>query len=435
MRIAWFSPTPPERSGIASYSAELVPQLRGHRIDVVGEHAAHDYVWAHQLEPYDLTVYQLGNAACHDYMWAYLARYPGLVVLHDARLHQARARRLLRAQRFDDYRAEFWYDHPDAVRDVAEYAVEGLGGSIYYFWSMLRVVLRTARLVAVHNARVGADLRDASPETRIETIRMGVPALSSSREAARRVRRAHSVPDEAFAFVTFGNVTPEKRVGTILRALGTLTHKGRSPHLLIVGDAGDPTDVAAWQAEVERRGVGHLVHLTGYVADEAIGDYLAAADACLCLRWPTALETSASWLRCLAAARPTIISDLAHLVDIPALEARTGRSTHSALEPVTIVVDLLDEDQALVDAMRRMMSDAALRGALASAGHEYWAQHHRLELMAGDYQRILELASQLPVPVVADLPPHFVDAHAALVRRITADFGVTIDWLDEERRR
>ena len=70
----------------------------------------------------------------------------------------ARARRLLNDRRFDDYRREFAYDHPDTRPDVAEYAVEGLGGSIYYFWSMLRVVTGTARTIAVHNERVADEL-------------------------------------------------------------------------------------------------------------------------------------------------------------------------------------------------------------------------------------------------------------------------------------
>src|SRR5437764_10157171 len=114
IRVAWFSPLPPVRSGIAAYSAELLPVLRrSFEIDWYGEPDAHDFVWKHQREPYDLTVYHLGNARCHDYMWAYLARYPGLVVLHDARLHHARARHLLAQERADDYRREFAFDHPD----------------------------------------------------------------------------------------------------------------------------------------------------------------------------------------------------------------------------------------------------------------------------------------------------------------------------------
>src|SRR5256885_13436807 len=141
MHIAWFSPFPPERSGISAYSAEILPVLAAHHtIARVPELGAHDFVWQHRRDPHDLVVYQLGNAPCHDYMWAYLAAFPGLVVLHDARLHHARARHLLNDRRFDDYRTEFAYDHPDARREVAEYAVVGLSGSIYYFWRMVGVV-------------------------------------------------------------------------------------------------------------------------------------------------------------------------------------------------------------------------------------------------------------------------------------------------------
>ena len=116
MRLAWFSPLPPARSGIAAYSADLVPRLaRGPRDRLLRRRTtSRDFLWKARRDPYDLVVYQLGNAPCHDYMWGYLAAFPGLVVLHDARLHHARARDLLQQERFDDYRREFWYDHPEA---------------------------------------------------------------------------------------------------------------------------------------------------------------------------------------------------------------------------------------------------------------------------------------------------------------------------------
>ena len=118
LRLAWFSPLPPARSGVASYTAELVPLLRHElAIDCFPESRAHDFIWQHRRAPYDLVVYQLGNAPFHDYMWPYLVAYPGLVVLHDPRLHHARARLLLSQKRFDSYRHEFWFDHPDATRD------------------------------------------------------------------------------------------------------------------------------------------------------------------------------------------------------------------------------------------------------------------------------------------------------------------------------
>ena len=51
--------------------------------------------------------------------------------------------------------------------------------------------------------------------------------------------------------------------------------------------------------------------------DEQLAAELRSADVCLCLRWPTARETSASWLRCLAAGKPTVVPDQLSIVDVP----------------------------------------------------------------------------------------------------------------------
>src|SRR6266850_4057405 len=175
MRLAWFSPLPPARTGVAGYSADVLPRLdaSGLAIDRFEERNAHDFVWRNKRTPYDLVVYQLGNAAWHDYMWGYLFQYPGLVVLHDPRLHHARAAQLLRDRRVDDYRREFAYDHPDAAPAGAEYAIEGLRGSAFYLWPMTRAVIESARCVVVHNEFVAESLRERHSSARIETIRLG----------------------------------------------------------------------------------------------------------------------------------------------------------------------------------------------------------------------------------------------------------------------
>jgi glycosyltransferase involved in cell wall biosynthesis len=411
MRLAWFSPLPPTRSGIAAYSAELLPLLdANHTIDRFPETRARDFVWMARRSPYDLVVYQLGNAPCHDYMWAYLAAFPGLVVLHDAVLHQARARQLLQNRRADDYRREFAYDHPEAPAGVAEYAVEGLGGPIYYCWSMLRVVMQTARVIAVHNARIADDLRETYPSATIDTIRMGVPAVAAIDVTA--ARRALGFSADAVVFAAFGKLTPEKRIAPITHALARLVADGVDAHLLLVGDASEYT---ALPDVLARSGVAARVHITGHVADTDVASHLAAADACLCLRWPTAGESSASWLRCLAARRATILTDLAHLVDIP--------------DAVALRVDLLDEDETLYRAMTTLATDPSRRAAIADAGHAFWLAHHTLETMAADYQRVLAAAAARPAPAPTDLPSHFTADYSTLARAITSQLGVPIDFL------
>jgi hypothetical protein len=94
MRLAVFSPLPPVKSGIADYTAELLGHLgERHQVEVfvasrdelarwpAGRAAftaqtAHDFVWAAARTPFDLVVYQMGNAWCHDYIWPYLLPIP-----------------------------------------------------------------------------------------------------------------------------------------------------------------------------------------------------------------------------------------------------------------------------------------------------------------------------------------------------------------------
>ena len=129
MRIAMFAPIPTTRSGIAAYTAALVPWLaRHHRIDLFTDtppddragvprgatttFSAHDFVWKHARHAYDLIIYQLGNALATNYMWPYLTRYAGLVVIHDGNLHDARSFYYISRGNYDGYRAEFVYNDP-----------------------------------------------------------------------------------------------------------------------------------------------------------------------------------------------------------------------------------------------------------------------------------------------------------------------------------
>lgn len=424
MRVAWFSPLPPARTGIAGYSASLLPGLdaAGLSIDRYEARNAHDFVWRHRLSPYDLVVYHLGNSSWHDYMWAYLVHYPGLVVLHDARLHHARATQLLSARRLEDYRAEFAYDHPGADDSAAEYVAEGLRGAGFYLWPMVRSVVETARVVAVHNEFVAQELRETYPAARVERIHLGVPALQPSVGARDRIRRENKIPAGSVVFIAFGLVTAEKRVECILRALSTLASGRSDAHLLLVG-ANQFAPLDALVAELQ---LANRVHVTGYVADEVVPDYLAAADVALSLRWPTALETSASWVQSLAASKPTIVTSLPHTADVPSIDARTWRSTRRSAEPVAVSVDVLDEDAALAAAMSRLAEDAPLRERLGRAAREYWKTEHHVDRMGDDYRRVIAAAADAPSPHPTGLPRHLTSDYGALAASIANEIGVEL---------
>jgi glycosyltransferase involved in cell wall biosynthesis len=451
--IAWFSPMPPARSGVAIYSAEVVAALRReYSIDVYVDgprtpvepvpgapaaRTAHDFVGEHIKRPYDLIVYQLGNSSHHDYLWPYLFRYPGLVVLHDVHLHHARAAALLRTKRAVHYREEFHANHPAVSVDVAEVAVAGFDTHLLYEWPMTKLVVEAARLTAVHAPGMAAMLREASPSAAIETIRLGHgEAVTAERRrlSRERVRRERRIPDNAILFAVAGALTPEKRVAQVLDAFAAIRPYVPDGRVLLAGAPAAHYDVAK---DVSRRGLDEAVIITGYIEDEhALTEHLCACDVSLNLRWPTAHEVSGPWVRALGAGVPTITTELAHLADVPSIDPRTWMVSHSAVvaeqapEPVTVAVDILDEDHSLRLAMRRLASDAGLRERLGSAGQRYWQERHSHDGMLADYRRVIAAARDIPVANRSSATPptgwpdHLLDCADSRLRTLLAPFGL-----------
>lgn len=458
MRVAWFSPLPPDRSGIAAYCAELLPELASrhhieafvddgrHRPGVAGTdpvagvliRGAHDFPWRHATQPFDACVYQLGNERCHDYIWPYMLRYPGLVVIHDGQLHQARAAGLIERGRLDEYRAEFSYCHPSAPQALHEVVISGMGaavGSMYYNHPMVRIPVESARIAAVHNPLLTEELSEEYDTATILPIRQGVRDMTGGATGrSEDLRAALGIPGQAVIFVAFGRTTPEKRLPEIVKALSEVTAAGcvPEPWLLCVGATADYYDI---RHDAGEAGIADRVLVTGYVPDRDLSRYLMLADACLCLRWPTGRETSAAWLRCLAAGKPTVISDLAHLTDVPAIDPRSmatltvGERPVEDREPIAFVIDLTDEVQALKLAIRRLAESRQLRDRLGRAARRYWSRHATVEVMASDYEAMLERTRTSEAKPHPPWPAHLVANGTELAREIAGHMGVALDWL------
>ena len=168
LRLAWFSPLPPVRTGLSVDSRALLSPARRHprnrrvrgrsgraaarRLNRLPESVAirpaHDFAWRQRRAPYDLTVFQLGNSAHHAYQWPYLFRHPGLLVLHDGHLHHSRAASLMRQRRHDHYRAEFAACQPDTSVDAAELAIAGFDSHLYYYWPFTRLAVGASKVTA-----------------------------------------------------------------------------------------------------------------------------------------------------------------------------------------------------------------------------------------------------------------------------------------------
>jgi glycosyltransferase involved in cell wall biosynthesis len=443
MRLAYFTPWPPDPSGIAGRSAELVPALAeaGHGIDVfirdayggarhsddpvaprqVRVQSAHDFVWRAGRGHYDLAIYQIGNSHLHEYIWPYLFRWPGLPVLHDARVHHARAAAALQSHgaRFNvgRYRADFAWNHPDESPDAAELAIAGFDGAYYYMWPMVRDIVAVSKTTAVHARGAAALLQAEFPGEAIEYVTLGegsaTPLTDSERQAARA---ALGFASEDVVFGVFGGLTAEKRILEVLRAFRACLAVQPSSRLLLAGRVHPALD---WRDAADAAGVLPAVTLTEHLDDAAFDRAVAAVDVSINLRWPSALETSGPWLRALAAGRPTIVTDLAHQSHVPVLDPRTWQS--AGAEPVAVAIDILDEAHSLGLALRRLATDGALRARLGAAARDYWERTHTFERMRDDYLSLIERAAARTRPPVR--PPVLEYDPLSKARALTADFG------------
>ena len=244
----------------------------------------------------------------------------------------------------------------------------------------------------------------------------------------------------AVVFGTFGWVTPEKRIPQVMRALAALAAAVPEAHLLLVGSEVDYYDM---RADVQAAGIASRTTLAGYVEDADVPRYLAATDVCLCLRWPTARETSATWLRAMAAGKACIITDLAHNQDVPVLltPAAWTRSHPRAPgggaempDPVAVAIDVCDEEHSLPIAMQALALDSDLRRRVSAAARAYWTANFQMEHSAADYERVIRDAVARPA-LRASLPPHIDKDGGRRARDLLEPFGIMPDILRGTRRR
>lgn len=443
MRLAWFSPWLPQTSGVAGRSVDVTTALarRGFAIDVfvdrrfvpsirpasddapaagdVRVQSAHDFIWRFQRGQYDLIVYQIGNSVAHSFLWPYQLRYPGLSILHDTRLHHARGAALLVGADGEAYREAFTFDHPDTSADAAELGVLGFHGSYYFLWPMLRSVVAASRAVGVH-ARGHLDfLRTEFPHVPSEAVALGMGREEVAGDRARRATRGRlGLPHDALVFGVFGGLTADKRVPQVLRALARV--KGAVPraHLLL---AGAPDPALPLTALIASLGLEQAVTVVTDLDDEAFEDAIACVDVSLNLRWPTAGETSGPWVQALAAGCATVTIDHAQQAHVPALDPQNFRPRPGAggQPPVTVAIDILDEEHSLRLAMVRLAHDDRLRATLGAAGRRYWEREHTVRRMVDDYERLIRIAHMQPEPAplpVSRLQPDALQHARSLVR-------------------
>ncbi|HEX3580460.1 MAG TPA: glycosyltransferase [Thermoanaerobaculia bacterium] len=283
MKVAYYSPMPPERTGIAHYSAMLLPEL-SKRLDVevisTGDPATR--------QPGN-PIYQLGNNPHHEWIYLEALKTPGVIVLHDVVLHHLIVEMTLARGDADAYAAALRASHGAVGKAWARGRAAGLHSEMGNFLLPASIeVANRSRAVIVHNRWAADLLRSFGVSTPIHVV----PHPS-------RGPRPQPSPPHKVAGV-FGFLTSAKRGEVILEAMS----KTRGVELLVVGEAAPNIDASRFQT-------------TGYVPDDEFDAYYARADRIVNLRYPTAGETSGTLIRAFEAGKPVAVSDYAQFAEYP----------------------------------------------------------------------------------------------------------------------
>ena len=388
MKINWFSPLPPAATDIAHYTARTLPALTQHaEVTLWTEQQSWDkslQKWARvetfrgtenidwtRLNRADISFYHIGNNPLfHGGIWRVSQRNPGVVVLHDMRLHhffdglyreQARDR--------DGYLAimERYYGpaaNADAIRcyDTNASNINEMAEC----YPLTRLAVENALGVLVHTHAAFHELQTTARQPVVYApLPFAAPPLPDD------MGRAAAPP---YRLIVFGYLGRNRRLGEILQALAGLPEKDAF-RLDIYGSV---TDQPALEQQIINLGLSQHVTIYGFVAEQELDAALSQAHLALNLRYPTMGEASGSQLRIWAHALPSLVT-------------RTG--WYATLDETTAAFVRPDHEIADIQKqLRTFLTDPPRFAALGTNGRKVLEAAHAPENYAESLRQCAETA-------------------------------------------
>jgi glycosyltransferase involved in cell wall biosynthesis len=362
VKVAYYSPMPPSRSGVADYSALLLPEL-AKRVEVDVARPGR----FHRAPKADISLYHLGNdPEAHGWIARALVARPGVVVLHEFVLHHLVAGLTLARGDARGYLDAMERGHGLAGRLLA-YGV--IDGRIPPLWEtrpeafpLAGDVLADATGLIVHSAFVEERARAAGfdgPVWRIPHPAWPLPAAAAA------------LVDGSPVIGCFGHLNESKRIPQLLAAFARLRVAHPGVRLLLVG---------ALAPRLASLDVPEGVIREDYVSEERLWSLMAACDAIVSLRSPTMGETSGSAIRALTLGKPLVVSDVGWFSELPDEAA------------IRVPVDER-EIETLAAALERLAGDEQARRRMGAAARALVERDHSLGRVADLYASALEEAA------------------------------------------
>ena len=391
-RIAWYSPWPPERSGIASYSRRLLQSLGRHAdVDVVVAEPMQRYArpeepgvrlvhsenmrWLTDVRLYDRYVYCMGNSSFHRHVYEALLDRHGVALMHDVRLvgfyrwYAQETRPATQHLTLARWIESMYSNRVDAGAFAHEPPSPSEQESLGLFMS--QEVQEHAELLLTHSGYAADVLRlDRPPERRahapIEVVPFAIDERAAEYDASRR----------APVIVSFGHLAQVKGLEVLLDAFAALSLRMPDLRLCLAGP-GEDHELERWRESARSLGIDNRVDVPGFVSEAEYESLLQSSILAIQLRMSSNGEASAAVADCLGAGLPTITSALGWTLELP--------------DDAIVRVPRDIAPAVLAEEMDGLIAHPKRRAALSAAARRH-ARTVSFDEVARRYLEVLELA-------------------------------------------
>ncbi len=298
-RVALFTPLPPARTGTADYGAALAKELE----KLVSLTVYEEKPLAFFPERFDDLVYQIGNNFFHCDIYKTALEHPGVIVLHEATVHNLVLSMTIYRGSHNRYRREALYEI--FGRDVNLFAMRYMPVEAQQpnELLMLRRILNNSRACIVHSHFAERLVRLNGFRGPLQVIPHGVSLHSPD---TQKYRQALGIDPETPLVGIFGYQRPDKQIWDCLGMFRELVDSLPEARLLVLGQQSPQVPL---KDRIRDLRLEKHVFVMGYQTLDDFDGYLAACTAVLNLRRNTLGETSGTMMRAFSFGRPVIVSD------------------------------------------------------------------------------------------------------------------------------
>ena len=390
--LAFFTPLPPQQSGIADYSVDILCELSDYfLIDVYIDdgyqvecelpksiHIMNHRKFPQNVKRYNYILYQMGNSLYHYYMYPYLKKYGGILVLHDYNMHGV-AQYIGLNMKHDDFRTykSFLEEDLDAeeVSAIINKCKQGI-------WPDIKIeingfVTNFADKIIVHNQYALENLLRKNIGRTVVKIPhyTRISPLSDTKEAKIKL----GIDPHNLVIASFGHIHETKRAIPLLKAGIQFLEVCQEAELVFVGKL-DESIYTEFNKLYRESKVADRIKVTGYTALEEFYNYIDAADICFNLRYPYNGESSGVFARCLARGKCIVVNNVGSFGEVP-------DECCIKLAPVESLT-LSEEINQIYQTMKQL-SDASLRETIGKAARTYAERELDLKVVSSQYREFV----------------------------------------------